>query len=304
MAKKTKQGRQKASLADSPFLALRRETEQHPERRQSLLRKIQGHFGARTFAIFASFNKLESTLYDDDVEALENMLAAEHDGGKLLLIINSPGGNALAAERLVNVCRSYSNGAFEVLVPHMAKSAATMVCFGAATIHMSPTAELGAVDPQVQYTDDAGEKHWVSAAEYVRSYNKLVGAACGGKAKRLEPLLQQLVRYDSRYIERLISHQDLSEDISVRLLKSGMMRRTKVATIRKKIAPFLVQREKSEHGRMINIEEARACGLSVKTIDLQSSAWNWVWELYVRAGWYVDHRCAAIIESPSSSIHR
>jgi hypothetical protein len=40
---------------------------------------------------------------------------------------------------------------FEVIVPHMAKSAATLICFGASCIHMGPTAELGPVDPQVKY---------------------------------------------------------------------------------------------------------------------------------------------------------
>ena len=76
---------------------------------------------------------------------LESVLEVEHTSGRLVLIVNSPGGQALAAERIVNVCRAYSAGDFEVVVPHMAKSAATMICFGANRIHMSKTAQLGPV---------------------------------------------------------------------------------------------------------------------------------------------------------------
>ena len=71
---------------------------------------------------FTSFRG-QGQIDDSDAEMLESVLNAEHDGGPLLLVVNSPGGQALAAERIVNICRSYSDDRFEVLVPHMAKSA-------------------------------------------------------------------------------------------------------------------------------------------------------------------------------------
>jgi len=146
----------------------------------------------------------------------------------------------------------------------MAKSAATMICFGASKIHVSKTAELGPVDPQVPYWGDGVEQtednaNWISAEEYVRSYDKLVESASDGKAKRLEPFIQQLSRFDARFIEQLRSIQKLSSDICVRLLKSSMMKRKSEASIRKSIDPFLTQKRKSSHGRMINYEEAEEC---------------------------------------------
>lgn len=73
----------------------------------------------------------------------------------LIIMINSPGGDGLAAERIINVCRSYSGtGEYQVIVPGKAKSAATMVCFGASAIYMSPTSELGPVDPQIVIVDN------------------------------------------------------------------------------------------------------------------------------------------------------
>lgn len=140
------------SFTDSPFIRVQQETSQSPNLRRHLIQKIEDVCGAKILTFFTSFRSQDAQITDTDAEMFESILAAEHtSGGKIVLLINSPGGQGLAAERIVNVCRSYSNNQFEVLVPHMAKSAATMICFGASLIHMSPTAELGPVDPQVPY---------------------------------------------------------------------------------------------------------------------------------------------------------
>ena len=233
---------------------------------------------------------------------IENILYAEYSSGKVVLILNSMGGSGLAAERIVNLCRAYSKGQFEVVVPHSAKSAATMICFGASLIRMSCTAELGPVDPQVKYINDMGKATWISAAEYVRSYEDLMKAATSGKAKRLETLIQQLSRYDARHIEQLKSAQALSESISVKSLKSGMMSHLSEDKIREKVSPFLIQAQTISHGRMISMDEAKICGLKVQEIELQSVLWRQLWELYVRANWVVSTRSLKILESNSTSL--
>jgi hypothetical protein len=297
------------SFADSPFLKVQKEASQHPELRRHLIQRIEELSGAKTVAFFTSFRKREAMVNDTDAEMLESILAAEHKGGKLLMILNSPGGIALAAERIVNVCRAYSGDQFEVLVPHMAKSAATMICFGASLIHMSPTAELGPVDPQVPFwTDgsdpDADEPMWISAEEYVRSYDNLVDRASNGKAKRLEPFIQQLSRFDARYIEHLKSVQQLCEDISVRLLKSQMMKGKSVQTIRKSIEVFLSQARTRSHGRMINHKEAKQCGLNIQVVDLPTELWHTAWELFIRSDWAVEHAGRSkLLETSSSALH-
>jgi len=241
-------------------------------------------------------------IVDADAEMLESILSVERAEKKLVLILNSPGGQALAAERIVNVCRAYSGGRFEVVVPHMAKSAATMICFGSDQIHMSPTAELGPVDPQLPYKDDKGVDSWISASEYVRSYEKLLAEASSGKSPRIEPFLQQLQRYDSRLVEQLRSAQELSEDIAVRLLQTSMMTGETETRIREKIRIFLLQESKKSHGRMITVGEAETCGLKLRRIDLDSVEWNTLWELYVRSNWFVANRALKLIESESSAV--
>jgi ATP-dependent protease ClpP protease subunit len=293
----------KPTFGDSPFAKVQREVHQAYDLRRPIIRKLEKHFGARVVTMFTSFQRLESQITDDDAEMLESVLSAEHEkGGKLVLVLNSAGGQALAAERIVNVCREYSDHQFEVAVPHMAKSAATMICFGADAIHMSKTAELGPVDPQVPMRDDIENPPWISAEEYVRSYTELLEVASSGRKKRIEPYLQQLNRYDARYIEQLRSAQRLSADISRGLLKSGMMAKQTEKVIEKKIEVFLTQAKTSAHGRMINHSAAAACGLVVKIIDLRSDLWNDLWDLFVRSDWSVSHTCSKLIESGTSSV--
>jgi ClpP class serine protease len=296
-------GKGGAFLVDSPFVKVRREVTQDSGLRRALLKKVESHYRAKAILYFTTFHDENTQITDTDAEMLESILAVEHEGGKVILILNSPGGQALAAERIANVFRAYSDNKYEVIIPHMAKSAATMICFGAAKIHMSKTAELGPVDPQLTFKDDTGRAVFISAQEYVRSYQKLIDEAVSDKPKRIEPYIQQLNRYDSRYIEKLISAQALSKDISIRLLKSGMMSHLKKEEIETKIQDFLSQVRTSSHGRMINYAGAKECGLNVHLIDLRSGLWNAVWELYVRGDYAVTNVCKKVIESSVSGLH-
>jgi hypothetical protein len=291
-------------FADSAFIKVSKETRQHKSFRLGLIKKLETDFGAKVISFFTSFQTRDAMITDQDAEMLESVLSSEPTDKKIVLVISSPGGMPLASERIANVIRAYSPKPFEVVVPHMAKSAATMICFGAAAIHMSKTAELGPVDPQVPYwtTGEEEEPDWVSAEEYVRSYDNLIALGIGGKAKRLEPIMLQLSRYDSRFIEKLRSAQKLSEDISVRLLKTSMMKKRSVKSIRRCIDVFLRQTRTRTHGRMINHEEAKACGLNVKLIDLHSPLWHTMWELFVRSDWYVRNICNKLIETSKTSV--
>jgi ATP-dependent protease ClpP protease subunit len=291
------------SLAiDSPWARVGVEVSQRWELRKELIRRIGQRLRGKVIVYLTSFYSEEVMIQDKDAEMIENILSVEHDSGKILLVINSPGGSGLAAERIANVCRAYSDGDFEVIVPHMAKSAASVICFGASRIHMSRTAELGPVDPQLKYIDDAGQEQWISAAEYVRSYDELMEKAVSGQAKRLETVIQQLSRYDARQIEKLRSAQALSENISIKLLKSGMMSRYSEEMIKARISPFLIQQQTASHGRMISMDEARNCGLRIKEIELRSDLWSWIWELYIRADWALSTRCIKILESDRSGL--
>ena len=99
----------------------------------------------------------------------------------------------------------------------------------------------------------------------------------------MAPYLQQLGNYDARDIEELRSALELSKDISVRALKSGMMSEIKQEdTIRKKIEVFLTPEKSKSHGRAIYAKEAKECGLNIETKPLKNETWSKIYELYYR----------------------
>ncbi len=292
----------------SPWAKVDDESRQSWRQRRPFFLELQKLFEGRTVvSFFTSFAHPGTMILDDDAQMLEEILHATRIENGLLLLLNSAGGDALAAERIVNVCRSYSADSFDVLVPHMAKSAATMIAFGADAIHMSPTAELGPVDPQVPFCDERDNWNWISAEEYIRVYEGLFETATQtSPQQRIEPHLQQLQRFDARYVEQLRSVRAMSDDISIKHLQKSMMRDLSPEKIREKVSLFLRQKGKGVHGRMITRPECQDCGLKIKELDLDSPKWDCIWELYVRT----DHVLKAaregvrkVIESAETSLY-
>lgn len=263
--------------------------------------EIQLQVKVRALAFFTSFVS-PVVIEDRDADMIEEVLQnTDMTERELVLILSSPGGEGLAAERIVNICRTYGRGSFSVVVPKMAKSAATMICFGAKRILMSDTSELGPVDPQVPIRDETGKViDYQAAHEVVAAYKELMTKANTTRGK-VEPYLQQLARFDARDIRRIASAQKLSESIAIKSLKSGCFGKLSEAAIRAKIRPFLEPRHTISHGRPIYPDFAKQCGLNIDVIDAQSDLWKSIWSLYIRINHLVSSTTAAkVIESQTT----
>jgi hypothetical protein len=166
------------------FEEINAERHQQPETRRKFFDQI-GKFeeleGRTLVTFFTSFNH-PVQMEDADCDALEATLQKADLKNGLALMISSPGGNGLAAERIVNVCRAYSGtNDYWAIVPGKAKSAATIVCMGASKILMSCSSELGPVDPQI-FTVEDGKGKAFSLHNIVQTYQKLFNdaVACKG----------------------------------------------------------------------------------------------------------------------------
>jgi ClpP class serine protease len=138
-------------------------------------------------------------LFFKDADMVEEVLSNTDCSKGVTLILDAPGGDGLAAERIIQICKSYSKGDFETIVPARAKSAATMICLGSDRIFLSPTSELGPIDPQVYY----GGK-WIAARHKVATYDELFDAATKLVAGKIEPYLQQLGKFGLALISRTV----------------------------------------------------------------------------------------------------
>lgn len=277
----------------------------HPLRKK-LYEDLETRLGKPVVAFFTSF-VYPISIEDSDANMLEEVLQRLDLSPGLVVLINSPGGSALAAERIINIFRSYSGKReYEIIVPDKAKSAATMICLGASKIIMSPTSELGSVDPQRVEKEEGKLPKWFSVYNIISSYERLFQQAINlGERQRIEPYIQQLSFYDPREIEDLKSTLSLSEDITIRTLKTGMLKSFSEEEIKKKIQIFLVPKERVKtHGRPIFGEEAKNVGLNVEIIDPRDEFWKIVRELYVRLNDFVSHNnIAKCIENKNYSFH-
>ncbi len=192
------------------------ETRQGPSTRTDLYEKLEKALGNKYIVVsfFTMFGHPRVLLQDSDADMLEELLQnCDLKNRELLLVLNCPGGEALAAERIITICRSFSSDkGYSVMVPKQAKSAATMICLGAKQIMMSTTSELGPIDPQIGYRDSQYAAH-----EILESYEDLIRKATRTRG-RIEPYLQQLNRFDARDIRWIRSAQQLSESIALRAL--------------------------------------------------------------------------------------
>jgi len=153
---------------ENTFKNVRSEINQAPELRQPFIKEIEKHRGGRTVvSFFMSFHG-QYVLSQADADQFEEILCNSKIDKGITLILDAPGGDGLAAERIIQICRSYSKGDFETVVPSRAKSAATMICLGSDRILMSPTSELGPIDPQIYYDlTGKGEDEQLIAAHSV-----------------------------------------------------------------------------------------------------------------------------------------
>lgn len=275
------------------------EQNQGHETRRKLYLEIEKELGIPVISFLTSFN-FPVMIEDADADMMEGLLQKINLSKGLALLINSPGGDGLAAERIMNICKSYSGtGEFVVLVPGKAKSAATMVCMGASKIYMSKTSELGPIDPQILLQKD-NKRMNVALFNLVKSYKDLFDKAVHTKGN-LQPFLQQLANYDEREIKEFEVAIELAEDVAIRALQNGMMKGFNRDEIKKKIKIFLTPEETKSHGRSIFIDEAKKCGLKVENMDLKSSLWRLTYELYIRTFNYTNTRVAKCIESKEFS---
>jgi ClpP class serine protease len=273
------------------------EQQQGHETRKRLFDELEELLGRPVVSYFTSF--VYNVMIDDhDANMLEGVLQDLDLSTGLALVISTPGGNGLAAERIISLCRNYSGtGEYHAYVPGKAKSAGTIVCLGASKIAMGRSAELGPIDPQWSPADSSMA---FSLPNLVEGYDELFASAVAATG-RLEPFLQQLSHYDAREIKQFKSLIDLSEDIAVQALQTGMMAGASDKDICKRMKMFLDPSATKTHGRAIHADAAAGCGLNIEQVDPSNPLWGTMYELFVRTDNFVSSVAAKCIESKDGS---
>ena len=250
--------------------------------------------GRRLVAYFAKIEHPNASMQPSDVAPMTALLEREDHTENLDLWINSPGGHAQTAEKIVAACRAACDSEFRTVVPNMAKSAATMTALCSDQIVMGYLSELGPIDPQVPVRV-GGLMRYVSAQSFLDG-QKAVLAAIAEAQNNNEPVIGHLQLLNSpdmsaAWITEMEREIKFGKDMVSKHLRKHMLPRllpgsdSKVLGQRAaRIANDLSQANKRfSHGRMIGAEECRDdLRLDVEILAKDDERWKVIWEIWVR----------------------
>lgn len=268
--------------------------------RRPLLENISEQYDRNVVSYYASFGP-HGILGNQDAEVLLDIVSSFENDKKLILIINSPGGDPLAAERIIKICREFSDNDYWVFAPGMAKSAATMVSLGASKIFMTNTSELGPIDVQVPWENELVPAHII-----ISTYEELLEKGLHlPQNQRIEPILQQLQVFSSPQIERWRLARDLAKDIAQKVLREGAFRGVEEGELVRFLQKMIDPTEQKDHGRpifytdLLEIDTGRR--LNIELISQSHSLWSPLHEYHIRVSLSMNQRTAKVIETVKHS---
>jgi ClpP class serine protease len=249
--------------------------------RQRLIKKIQERLGTKLIVYTANPNHPVPAIMIHDVPLFEDLLRSVSQSTKGCLMLNSPGGDANAAEKLLMMCRQRFTEEFDVIVPDYAKSAATMMALGSDKIMMGYLAELGPIDPQLQTSAIPGgevipARSFIDGLDMIRKKVK----EDGDPVQMYLPMLSQIRPEVLAICQRAI---DDARAFAEKWLKKCMLRddHKQAEAVAEMLSTGAAYKS---HGKVIDFNEAKSVlRLNVERIDEKSELWSDIWELYCRS---------------------
>jgi hypothetical protein len=268
------------------------------QKRQKLIAEIEAalttRYGCanRVVAYVLRFGHARATMHTADIPHLETVLNSVTGAEQINLLLHSPGGDGTIVEKMVEMCRSHLSGQnrkLRVIVPNIAKSAATVLALGADTILMGYCSELGPIDPQVAIAV-SGMIQWVSAFAFVEARDKLMDQVAQA-LKKQEPtvgFLQQLAGLNIPFTDEMENQIGFAKKTAITLLDKYMLKPTfPEATKRSKKANDIAEKLLSKqlfpvHGQYIDAATAQKLGLEIEVLDKNDALWTQLWDYYIR----------------------
>lgn len=194
----------------------------------------------------------------------------------LHLLLWSPGGDGETAVRLARMAQD-SCREFLVIVPDIAKSAATILSLAAHKVVMGPTSDLGPIDPQVLI----GGRGYVGAKDLIAAVDK----ALDDVAARPDtfPLhAAMLAGIDQTQVQFARSALARTDELAKQALSSQPDRTTtEVEELLAKVSGELITTPNT-HGAVVGAVEAARAGLPVKSLSSSDPWWLEIWNLWTR----------------------
>lgn len=270
--------------------------------RQDLINAIQQATGRKLVCYVSE----TAAVTRDDVVPLMDTLHRVEVGTSVDFLLHTSGGDVDAADKIVRLLqrRVGANAELRVVVPDFAKSAGTLIAIGATKIVMSDSSELGPIDPQIVTRDAAGNTSQRPAHAYVDAYESLIRTindpASYEDGRRTDAEQHLLTKCDPALLDLCRQALKRSRQLAEDLLKKGMLRDGSWT----KVALDLTdnQRWLSQHGAVIDSEDAQSMGLHVEYLPPTSELWQAYWRLYCEQRLAISTDAPKLFESDYASL--
>ena len=223
--------------------------------RLSLYKEIEAQFNSKLLVYVTSDRRgLETQIAQDVIDLFIEHLDTIGVVPKISLYLYTRGGDIAAAWNIVNLIKIYCDE-LEVIIPHKAHSAGTLISIGAHKIIMTKQATLGPIDPSVNTplnpVVNNGSNYPVSV-EAVKGYVALAKEELGVKDDRA--LADVLIK--------------LSEDVHPLVLGQVFRTRAQIKMLAKKLLPAQVS-DPEKVSEIINFYAAILEAMIILLIDVK-----------------------------------
>lgn len=193
------------------------------------------------------------------------------------IFLSSPGGDPDAAFKIVKMCREHCEQKLSVIVPFMAKSAATLLAIGTDEIVMGAPSELGPIDPQIY---DKTSERWGATqsirdcVDFVEERFKTTDSP-EATSYVLMPIIDKLNPFIVGIYERAVK---MSKQYAELLLKNGMLKNNTAEELQSTVGKL--SESYYSHGFAIDSKEAKE-ELYLNVVNCDDELWDQIWALFL-----------------------
>lgn len=214
--------------------------------------KLEEYFKADAVFYYGEIHPSYEKAFRDFIEQLR---IDEENHNRLIILLNSPGGSAETAEKMVGIIRYHYEDVYFV-VPDYALSAGTIFCMSGNKIYMDYSSSLSPIDPQVY-----NGTRYVPALGYLDKVSEIIEKSRNGTLTAAEyVVLQGLDLAELRSYEQ-------ARDLTVSLLKEWL--------VKYKFKDWIVHRTDTEKkGQPVTEDEKEARAKTIAELLGDNKIWH------------------------------
>ena len=232
--------------------------------RLDVMRQIERNLKSTTITLAynTSNTRFKTQLASDVLPSLNELIKsipARKGSRSCTLILHSAGGFLDVIGSFIYIIRKRFDK-FQVAVPEISQSAATLLCFGADSILMNDLSSLSPFDPQIMLKTQAG--NIAASTEDIKGYYDLIKDMFRDDSAKVQAFNALIMRFPPEILGQMERIQKQTKMVAEKVLHWHITEKKKIDGI---VSKF--QKEFFSHGYRIHFDEAKKLGLKVQMMN-------------------------------------